>query len=127
VLVSAGPCEELTGEPHMHVTLVKPGRDQNDTSSSNSEVMVTCDEGYHLNMESNKTAKCVKGRWKPVKPFCSIGESWFCSVRRMLRLLRSGACWVLTKGKDFTESIRSMRLLENNFLGDEVPEVKRVP
>lgn len=67
-----GPCEPLSSEPYVNIEIVKHGRDPNVSFSSGSIVKMACGKGYGLNMPENKTAKCVRGRWRPTKPTCSI-------------------------------------------------------
>lgn len=67
-----GPCEVLSSEPYVNIEFVKHGKDPNVTYSQGTVVRVACGKGYVLNMESNNTAKCVKGKWKPHKPECVI-------------------------------------------------------
>ncbi|XP_042217249.1 complement factor H-like isoform X2 [Homarus americanus] len=62
-------CEELGGEPYLRVEVVRAGRDTNYTFSAGARVRVTCLYGHGLNI-GNKTAKCSRGRWKPMKPEC---------------------------------------------------------
>ncbi|XP_069937241.1 sushi, von Willebrand factor type A, EGF and pentraxin domain-containing protein 1 [Cherax quadricarinatus] len=62
-------CEELGGEPYLKVMLLRPGRDANYTYSAGARVRVSCLHGHGLNI-GNKTAKCSRGRWKPLKPEC---------------------------------------------------------
>lgn len=73
-----GPCEPLSNEPYVRVLVVKAGKDPNVTFSSGTAVKVSCASGYGLNIPENKTAKCVRGRWKPVKPECTIRECTVC-------------------------------------------------
>ncbi|XP_066142350.1 sushi, von Willebrand factor type A, EGF and pentraxin domain-containing protein 1 [Euwallacea fornicatus] len=68
----SGPCETLQNEIYVNVEIVKQGKDQNETFGSGTIVRMACGKGYELNMAENKTAKCVKGRWKPAKPECNI-------------------------------------------------------
>ncbi|XP_050294789.1 uncharacterized protein LOC126734965 isoform X2 [Anthonomus grandis grandis] len=67
-----GPCEELQNEIYVNIEFVKHGKDQNHTFGSGTVVRLACGKGYVLNMAENKTAKCVKGKWKPAKPMCNI-------------------------------------------------------
>ncbi|KAJ8923976.1 hypothetical protein NQ315_006752 [Exocentrus adspersus] len=67
-----GPCEPLSSEPFVNVEVVKHGRDPNVTFSPGTVVKMACGKGYGLNMPENKTAKCVRGRWRPTKPMCLI-------------------------------------------------------
>lgn len=68
------PCEVLSSEPFVNIEFVKHGKDPNVTYGPGTVVRVACGKGYRLNMEINSTAKCVKGKWKPVKPECSISK-----------------------------------------------------
>lgn len=53
--------------------VVRAGKDSNFTYSRGTKVKVTCGHGYQLNIGS-KTARCVRGRWKPEKPTCVASE-----------------------------------------------------
>ncbi|CAB3232406.1 unnamed protein product [Arctia plantaginis] len=66
------PCEPIVSEPYVNIEIVKYGRDPNNTFSSGTIVRVACGKGYGLNLDTNATAKCVRGRWKPEKPNCEI-------------------------------------------------------
>ncbi|KAL1115089.1 hypothetical protein AAG570_007120 [Ranatra chinensis] len=63
----------------MKVEVVKRGRgggDQQGNATSSgyphgTGVRLTCAQGYSSNLP-NGTAKCVRGRWKPVKPHCGF-------------------------------------------------------
>lgn len=68
-------CEPLDANSFTHVVVTKPGRDHNDSASSGSTVMVSCEAGYQPSIGVNQTAKCVRGRWKPAKPECIIGTA----------------------------------------------------
>lgn len=72
-----GPCPPLSSEPYVNVEIVKHGRDQNSTYSTGTIVKMACGKGYGLNLPENKTAKCVRGKWKPMKPMCLIREVLF--------------------------------------------------
>ncbi|KAH1014446.1 hypothetical protein HUJ05_012309 [Dendroctonus ponderosae] len=67
-----GPCEPLQEEIYVNIEFLKHGKDQNSTYGSGSVVRLACGKGYVLNMAENKTAKCVRGKWKPNKPMCII-------------------------------------------------------
>ncbi|CAH0550197.1 unnamed protein product [Brassicogethes aeneus] len=67
-----GPCDALSSEPFVNVEIVKHGKDPNASFSSGTVVKMACGVGYGLNMPENKTAKCMRGKWKPVKPVCLI-------------------------------------------------------
>lgn len=69
-----GPCPPLSSEPYVNVEIVKHGRDQNVSYGSGTIVKMACGKGYGLNLPENKTAKCVRGKWKPMKPMCLICE-----------------------------------------------------
>ncbi|XP_030753340.1 uncharacterized protein LOC115880296 [Sitophilus oryzae] len=68
----SGPCEALQDEPFVNVEVVKQGKDPNATFGAGTTVRLACGKGYVLNMAENRTAKCVRGKWKPVKPECRI-------------------------------------------------------
>uniref|UniRef100_A0A182QAR0 Sushi domain-containing protein n=1 Tax=Anopheles farauti TaxID=69004 RepID=A0A182QAR0_9DIPT len=68
-----GPCEPLASEPYAQLEIVRPGKDPNETFGPGTIVKVTCTKGYVSNIVNpNATAKCVRGRWKPTKPTCSM-------------------------------------------------------
>lgn len=69
---SRGPCPPLSHEPYVNIEIVKHGKDPNVSYSLGTIVRMACGKGYGLNLPENKTAKCVRGRWRPVKPVCSI-------------------------------------------------------
>lgn len=69
-----GPCPALSSEPYVNVEVVKQGRDSNVTFGSGTVVKMACGKGYALNLPENKTAKCVRGKWKPTKPMCLISK-----------------------------------------------------
>lgn len=66
------PCEPLSSEPYVNIEIVRTGRNSNVSFSSGTIVRMACGKGYGLNMAENKTAKCVRGRWRPKKPTCLI-------------------------------------------------------
>ncbi|KAK9711611.1 WAP-type (Whey Acidic Protein) 'four-disulfide core' [Popillia japonica] len=67
-----GPCPNLPSEPYVNIEIIKPSRDKNNTYGSGTIVKIACGKGYDLNMPENKTAKCVRGKWRPVAPACLI-------------------------------------------------------
>ncbi|XP_055934154.1 sushi, von Willebrand factor type A, EGF and pentraxin domain-containing protein 1-like isoform X3 [Argiope bruennichi] len=52
----------------MEVEIVRMGRG-NESLPHGTVINVTCTAGYQLNI-GNRTAKCVRGRWKPKEPEC---------------------------------------------------------
>lgn len=62
------PCSPFMETAWMQVEIVKLGRG-NDSLPHGTVVNVTCTAGYRLNI-GNRTAKCVRGRWKPKTPEC---------------------------------------------------------
>ncbi|XP_065167243.1 CUB and sushi domain-containing protein 3-like isoform X3 [Atheta coriaria] len=66
------PCEPLSNEPYVSIEIVKHGKHANITYSSGTVVKMACGKGYELNLPENKTAKCVRGKWKPERPECTI-------------------------------------------------------
>ena len=69
-----GPCKQLSTEPYVHFEIVKVGKNPNITFFHGTVVRVICARGYKLNIGTNNTAKCVRGRWKPLKPDCDISK-----------------------------------------------------
>lgn len=67
------PCETIGMEPYMKLEVLKKGRMLNATYSHGALVRLTCATGYVVNLPNN-TARCNKGKWKPDKPKCNIGE-----------------------------------------------------
>ncbi|XP_050510786.1 complement factor H isoform X3 [Diabrotica virgifera virgifera] len=67
-----GPCEPLSSEPYVNIEVVKNGREANVSFSAGTVVKMACGKGYGLNMPENKTAKCVRGKWRPTQPMCLI-------------------------------------------------------
>ncbi|XP_035229458.1 sushi, von Willebrand factor type A, EGF and pentraxin domain-containing protein 1-like isoform X2 [Stegodyphus dumicola] len=61
------PCS--LGETNwMEVEIIKMGRG-NDSLPHGTVINVTCSEGHKLNI-GNRTARCVRGKWKPKEPVC---------------------------------------------------------
>ncbi|KAK9874005.1 hypothetical protein WA026_002356 [Henosepilachna vigintioctopunctata] len=67
-----GPCSPLSVEPYVNLEIIKHGREPNVSFSPGTVVRMACGKGYKLNLPMNKTAKCFRGKWKPMKPECSI-------------------------------------------------------
>lgn len=90
-----GPCEPLSSEPYVNIEIVKHGRDPNVSFSSGTVVKMACGKGYGLNLPENKTAKCVRGKWKPTKPVCSIRKYRnIFSKQRIYKAAISVPCYV---------------------------------
>lgn len=68
------PCESLSTEPYVNVEIVKHGKNHNVSFGSGTVVKMACGKGYTSNLPTNKTAKCVRGKWRPEKPSCFISE-----------------------------------------------------
>lgn len=68
----ADPCIDLSTEPYIHYEIVKMGKNPNVTFSHGTIVRVICARGYRLNIGTNNTAKCSRGRWKPKRPNCEV-------------------------------------------------------
>ncbi|XP_047471545.1 sushi, von Willebrand factor type A, EGF and pentraxin domain-containing protein 1-like [Penaeus chinensis] len=64
----APSCQNLDLEPFLQVEVVRAGR-ANTSYASGTRVKVSCHQGYGLNI-GNRTAKCSRGKWKPMKPEC---------------------------------------------------------
>lgn len=59
--------------PYLRIDILREGRDSSVEFSSGTIVRATCAKEYRLNLQNpNGTAKCVRGRWKPLKPECSL-------------------------------------------------------
>lgn len=68
----------------MKFDIVRPGRDPNVQFSSGIMVKVICPKGFQLNLlNPNGTAKCVRGRWKPMKPECVMRKYSIQSVKNI--------------------------------------------
>lgn len=53
--------------------MIREGRDPSNEFSTGTIVRATCAKEYRLNLQNpNGTAKCVRGRWKPLKPECML-------------------------------------------------------
>lgn len=69
------PCEEIVEGSYMTIHIVRPGRDMMEPYSSGTIIKAICSKGYSLNLaNANGTAKCVRGRWKPLTPVCEKSE-----------------------------------------------------
>lgn len=66
------PCEPLSSEPYVNIEVIKHGKDPNVSFSSGTVVKIACGKGYGSNLPTNKTAKCVRGKWRPLKPSCYL-------------------------------------------------------
>lgn len=69
-----GPCEPLPDHPYYELEVIKYGREHNLSSSSGTVIKLICKNGYVSNLVGNKTAKCVRGKWRPEKPTCTNGK-----------------------------------------------------
>ncbi|XP_064088852.1 sushi, von Willebrand factor type A, EGF and pentraxin domain-containing protein 1-like isoform X5 [Macrobrachium nipponense] len=65
----ASHCEEIDINEYVEVEVIRAGRDLNYTYSAGARIRVRCLEGHGLNI-GNKTAKCSRGKWRPMKPEC---------------------------------------------------------
>ena len=66
-----GPCEPIQPEPHLVVDIIRPSRNPSEQLGAGTIIKITCGKGFALNLNNpNGTAKCVRGRWKPVTPEC---------------------------------------------------------
>ncbi|XP_059474921.1 sushi, von Willebrand factor type A, EGF and pentraxin domain-containing protein 1-like isoform X2 [Neocloeon triangulifer] len=64
-------CESLPVESYIEIQVIKPGQDTNVTNSLGTVVRLECTGGFSPTL-GNRTARCVKGNWKPLKPDCVI-------------------------------------------------------
>lgn len=61
----------------MHLEVVREGRDPSVENSAGTIIRTTCAKEYTLNLQNpNGTVKCVRGRWKPSLPECTL-SMWF--------------------------------------------------
>lgn len=61
--------QPITMKPYLRIDILREGRDPSSEFSSGTIIRATCAKEYRLNLQNpNGTAKCVRGRWKPVKP-----------------------------------------------------------
>lgn len=57
----------------MRLDVVREGRDPAVENSAGTIIRATCAKEYALNLQNpNGTVKCVRGRWKPMLPDCSL-------------------------------------------------------
>lgn len=64
----------------MRLDIVREGRDPAVENSAGTIIRATCAKEYALNLQNpNGTVKCVRGRWKPILPDCTL--------RKMIDLL----------------------------------------
>lgn len=69
--------QPITSQPFLRIDVIREGRDPTNEFSSGTMVRATCAKEYRLNLQNlNGTAKCVRGRWKPAKPECSVRISF---------------------------------------------------
>lgn len=60
-------------KPYLRIDILREGRDSSSEFSSGTIIRATCAKEYRLNLQNpNGTAKCVRGRWKPLKPECTL-------------------------------------------------------
>ena len=73
MLTDGTPCEDPGEEPNGRLDIIKNGRDPNNTWSQGAMLRLTCSTGFVSNLP-NGTSRCTRGKWKPVKPQCSLGK-----------------------------------------------------
>ncbi|XP_031618739.1 uncharacterized protein LOC116337915 isoform X2 [Contarinia nasturtii] len=67
------PCEPIAMKPYIRIDIVREGRDPSNEFGTGTIIRATCAKEYRLNLQNpNGTAKCVRGRWKPLKPECTL-------------------------------------------------------
>ncbi|XP_015785992.1 sushi, von Willebrand factor type A, EGF and pentraxin domain-containing protein 1-like isoform X2 [Tetranychus urticae] len=64
-------CKSIESKPWMDITIVRVGQG-NETYPHGTLIQVSCSNGYSLNIGKNRTAKCLKGHWKPRLPSCLL-------------------------------------------------------
>lgn len=71
------PCEPLASETYMKIEIIRPSKDPNEAFGQGMIAKVTCDKNFNSNLaNANSTVKCVRGRWKPVKPQCTMSKCY---------------------------------------------------
>lgn len=71
----------ISRQPYLRIDVVREGRDPGNEFGSGTIIRATCAKEYRLNLQNlNGTAKCVRGRWKPMKPECSVSISYLPSA-----------------------------------------------
>uniref|UniRef100_T1J421 Sushi domain-containing protein n=1 Tax=Strigamia maritima TaxID=126957 RepID=T1J421_STRMM len=71
---AASSCSPIPDAPYIHVKILQYGDDNTSfvvegNLPQRTEVKVHCARGYGLNI-GNRTAKCVRGKWRPRVPEC---------------------------------------------------------
>uniref|UniRef100_A0A904A506 Sushi, von Willebrand factor type A, EGF and pentraxin domain-containing protein 1 n=1 Tax=Anopheles quadriannulatus TaxID=34691 RepID=A0A904A506_ANOQN len=109
-----GPCEPLASEPYAQLEIVRPGKDPNETFGPGTIVRVTCTKGYVSNIiNPNATAKCVRGRWKPTKPTCSMKPCFVPSTEHGKYYDASVDLTTIDAVRPTTASLTPMEMVEN--------------
>ncbi|XP_050076471.1 uncharacterized protein LOC126563780 [Anopheles maculipalpis] len=109
-----GPCEPLASEPYAQLEIVRPGKDPNETFGPGTIVRVTCTKGYVSNIVNpNATAKCVRGRWKPTKPTCSMKPCFVPSTEHGKYYDASVDLTTIDAVRPTTASLTPMEMIEN--------------
>ncbi|EAA12905.5 AGAP007761-PA [Anopheles gambiae str. PEST] len=109
-----GPCEPLASEPYAQLEIVRPGKDPNETFGPGTIVRVTCTKGYVSNIiNPNATAKCVRGRWKPTKPTCSMKPCFVPSTEHGKYYEASVDLTTIDAVRPTTASLTPMEMVEN--------------
>lgn len=71
IIFSVATCESLPVESYIEIQVLTPGHDSNVSNSLGTVVRLECTGGYSPTL-GNRTARCVRGNWKPLKPDCVI-------------------------------------------------------
>lgn len=67
------PCQAIEARSFMQLDVVREGRDPSVENSAGTIIRATCAKEYTLNLQNpNGTVKCVRGRWKPQLPECTL-------------------------------------------------------
>ncbi|XP_038108340.1 uncharacterized protein LOC6031316 isoform X1 [Culex quinquefasciatus] len=112
-----GPCEPLASESYALLEIVRPGKDPNETFGPGTIVKVTCSKGYVSNMVSpNATSKCVRGRWKPIKPTCSMKPCFAPSTEHGKYYASPVDMTTMDAVKSSTVSLTPMETIENGLM-----------
>lgn len=77
--------QPILAQPHFRMEIVRQGKDPDTPFSAGTIVKVICNKEYKLNLlNPNGTAKCVRGRWKPMTPeciLCNVNDK-ICSLKQ---------------------------------------------
>ncbi|KAF5269827.1 hypothetical protein FQR65_LT05873 [Abscondita terminalis] len=65
-------CHPVDDDSVENIKIIKYGFDPSVQYSFGTVIKMTCKKGYGLNLPTNITIKCFRGKWKPARPKCLI-------------------------------------------------------